>query len=244
VELDSRDRASLDAFAEELRRLHGPGLVAALLTGEAASAAYVPGRTPLSTVVVLQQVTPEALRRTRPRLRGWGRRRIPAPLFLDPLYIESALDVFPLEFLELMDHHRLLSGERDPLSGLAIERDKMRIEVEEQLRGKLLHLWEVYLEAGGSRQRLRRLLLETPPGFSMILRGLLYLETQDVAARPDAPAEILRAVEERFSVELPVLRRLEALHRGEGLLARGELDEVFEGYLDEVRRLVRITDGR
>ena len=142
--LDSVDRASLDAFAADLREIHGSALRAVLLTGEAASAGYRPRRSPLSTLVVLDEVTPAALRRTRPRLRRWSRRRIPTPLFMDPTYIASALDVFPLEFLELGDHHELLLGESDPLADLEIDRVHLRLEVEEQMRGKMLHLWEAY----------------------------------------------------------------------------------------------------
>jgi len=59
----------------------------------------------------VREVTPEVLARTRryvPRLR---RRRMDTPLLLDPLYIERAADVFPIELLDLSERHRLLWGQ-------------------------------------------------------------------------------------------------------------------------------------
>ncbi len=245
AELDLKDRTALDRFVEDLRGLHGDALIAALLTGEAASAGYRPKKSPLATVVVLREVTPDALRRTRGRISRWRRRRIPTPLLMDPLYIQSSLDVFPIEFLEIADHHRLLTGD-DPFTDLDVHLPHLRLEVEEQIRGKMLHLWAAYLEAAGSKRTLRSLLLETPPGFAMILRGMLRLrqgESGGGGARPDGPDALLATVERDFELRLPVFRRLEGVRRGSQTLARGELEDVFEAYLDEVRRLVRIADA-
>jgi len=245
-ELTPKDRASLIACVGDLRAIHGDALVAVALTGEAAGAGYRPGKSPLSTVVVIEQVDAPALRRMQAKLRAWRRRRIPTPLVMDPLYIESALDVFPLEFLEISDHHLPLWGSSDPFEGLAVDLPNLRLQVEEQLRGKLLHLWESYLDAGRSLRTLRRLLLETPPGFQMILRGLLRLrqgEAQAGERRPDAPEELLTAVEREFALALPTFRRLEAVRRGQSPLARGELEACFDAYLAEVRTLVRTTDA-
>ncbi len=246
VDLDSKDRTALDGFVADLRTLHDDALVAVVLTGEAASAGYRPRKSPLSTVVVLRDVTPDALRRTRSRVRRWKWRRIPTPLLMDPLYIESSLDVFPIEFLEIADHHLLLHGEDNPLGDLRVHLPHLRLEVEEQMRGKMLHLWEAYLLVGGSKRRLRQLLLETAPGFEMILRGMLRLrqgEDGESQSRPDSPDELLAAVERHFELELRVFRRLGRARRGSEVLPSRELESLFEAYLAEVRQLVRITDA-
>ena len=243
AELHPKDRTALEAFVEDLRRLHGDALVSVLLTGEAASSGYRPRKSPLATVVVLREVTPDALRRTRARIGPWRRRRIPTPLLMDPAYIQSSLDAFPIEFLEIVDHHRLLTGD-DPFADLDVHLPHLRLEVEEQIRGKMLHLWAAYLEAGKSKRTLRSLLLETPPGFAMILRGMLRLrQGEGGGARPDGPDDLLARVERDFGVSLPVFRRLEGARRGTQALARGELEDVFDAYLGEVRRLVRIADA-
>ena len=126
-------------------------------------------------VLTLFYMNAEALRRTRGRVSAWRRRRIPTPVLMDPRYVESSLDVFPLEFLEIGDRHRVLHGRADLFANLGVDLSHLRLEVEEQIRGKLLHLWKAYLEAAGSKRALHQLLLETPPGFEVILRGMLRL---------------------------------------------------------------------
>jgi hypothetical protein len=237
--LDERDRASLDRVRRQLHELYGDALQALALTGESAGAGYRAGRSLLELAVLLDAVTPEALRRVRPHLRGWERRRVATPLFLDARWLTGSRDVFPIEFLELREHHVLLHGEGDPFANLPVQRDHLRLEVEKQLRGKLLHLWEAYLETHGSRRRLRALLLAAVPGFAWILRGALHLAEGPAAAPQAAPSEELFVeVERRFGVSLPVLRRLARARRGAEPLASAELDAVFDAALAEVRGLL------
>lgn len=244
--LDARDRATLERVRSELREGYGGALQAVALTGEAAGAAYRPGRSPLELAVLIDAVTPEALRRLQPRLRAWARRRVAPPLLLDPVWIEEARDVFPLEFLELAEHHLLLHGESDPFSRLEVRLEHLRLEVERQLRGKLLHLWEAYLEHGHSARRLRELLLETPAAFEWILRGALRAAEglSKPAPRREHGEALLAEVERRCDLVLPTFRLLERARRAGEHLPSDGLDALFDDYLGEVRALVARVNVR
>jgi hypothetical protein len=244
--LDARDRATIERVREELRGVFAGELQAVALTGEAAGAGYRPGRSPLELAVMLDHVTPEALRRVQPRLRAWGRRRVAPPLLVDPPWLAEARDVFPLELLELTEHHLQIHGASDPFARIEIGLEHLRIEVERQLRGKLLHLWEAYLEHGHSKRRLRELLLETPVAFEWILRGAL--RAAEALAQPAPRREqgeaLLAEVERRTGIALPTFRLLERARRvGEHLPSDG-LDAIFDAYLAEVRALVARANAR
>jgi hypothetical protein len=251
-----RDEAALTQFVEELQEIYAGVLSSVAVTGEAASSTYRPGVTPLQSVVVVQEVTPAVLRAARPSLRRWARRRIPTPLFLDPAYLAGALDTFPLEFLEISEHHVVLYGSSEAFESIRIDRDHLRLQVEEQLRGKMLHLWEAYLECGGRSRDLERLLQEPLPGFEVALRGLLRLresgeesEATRVNARHTSGArpegvQLIDAVAEDLGLELPTFRRLEEL-RIQGLrVDRADLEGLFEAFLAELRSIVQAIDGR
>ena len=172
--IEGRDKAALDATVVALRDACGESVRAIVLVGEAASSDYRPRRSPLSLVLVLDEITRASLARVRDGLKRRWRSRVGTPLVFDPLYIESSVDVFPLEFLDMADRHILLVGD-DPFADIEVDSLHLRIAVEEQARGKMLHLWEGYLIAGKSKRALRELLVATPPGFEVVLRGMLRL---------------------------------------------------------------------
>jgi hypothetical protein len=241
--LDERDRATLEQVRRDLHALYGDALRAVALTGEAAGASYRSGKTPLELAVLLEEVTADALRKVRPRLGGWARRRVAAPLFFDLRWLADSRDVFPIEFLELRTHHVPLHGEVDPFANQPVREEHLRLEVEKQLRGKLLHLWEAYLETRGSARSLRALLLAVPPGFVWILHGALHLleEAADLPAHGQDD-RVLEEVERRFGVSLPSLRRLEAARRNGERVPSPELEPLFEALLAELRGLIQIGE--
>lgn len=242
---DRKDQAALEAFAAELQEIYGGALLAVAVTGEAASASYRAGRTPLETLVVVRELTPATLRAARSSLGRWARKRIPTPLFLDPAYLAGASDTFPLELLELAHFHVLLFGDDAFFDSIRIERASLRHQVEEQLRGKLLHLWEHYLVWGGRRRRLERLLLEALPDFEVALRGLLCLrhpEPTGESRRRAVGVELLGAVSEELSMALPTLSRLEAIRLDGARIPDRDLDAIFEDALTELRAIVAWID--
>jgi hypothetical protein len=243
VPLDPRDTRSLELLVEDLRGLYGEALHAVVLAGEAAGPEYRARVTPLSVVVVLAAITAETLRRMRPRVAAWRRLRIPAPILMDAESIDRALDVFPLELIELRDRHRLLYGRAAAIDGIEVALPYLRLELEEQLRGKHMHLMSAYLETGSSSRALRQLLVDAQPAFAMLLRGLLRLRGGPTHPRPTDPEELIGAVEKVFGVALPALRRVERVRRRRESLARGELEPLFDGYLADVRRLGELVDA-
>lgn len=239
MELDHRDAGRVNAAVAALRDACGDRLLAVSLTGEAASAGYRPGQSSLSLAVLVDNVEAGILDAIRPLVRRWRYTKVSTPLVLDPLYLETSRDVFPLEFLDLLDRHRLLFGRIDPFADIAIARVHLRIELEEQLRGKMLHLWEAYLETHCAN-RLRRVLLDTLPHFYILMRGMLFLREED---RPTMSLDLVGAVEAVYRIELSSIRELEAHRIGGRRVPRSRVVPLFARYLEDVRALVRVVDA-
>lgn len=238
AELAAGDREKVDDAARRIVDACGDRLLGVALYGEAASVDYQPGRSPLSVVLLVREVSPEALSLLRPVAARLRRRRVPTPLVVDHDYLERARDVFPLELLELRNRHTPLSGDVSALARIEIDSASLRREIEAELRGKLLHLWEDYLTARTLR-RLRANILESVPYFLHLLRGMLELKG---TFRPRKPVEVVAAVEKEYAVHLPMLSRLERLYREDGRLGRTEVEAVFAACLAEARTLAGISD--
>ena len=83
----------------------------------------------------------------------YGRQGFAAPLLMDPAYIHSSVDVFPLEFFNFKLLHQALYGE-DLFAKLEINRQELRYQCERELKGKLLWLHRIYVSAMGDRKVL------------------------------------------------------------------------------------------
>ena len=185
MELHARDERSLATLVEELRDLHGGALQGVLLVGEAAGPEYRPRLSPLSLVVVLAEIDARGAAPHALAPRALAPAAHPGTAAVRRGEHRRSLDVFPLELLELRDRHRVLYGRVDALERIEVALPHLRLELEEQLRGKLLHLMAAYLEAGASPRALRRLLLDSTPGFNVLLRGAVHLRGGERAsARP------------------------------------------------------------
>lgn len=239
--LDDRDSTRLRRFSEDTHAVLGQQLRAVLLYGEAATSAYRSGHTALTTALLVTDASPQLVRLMLGPVAKWRRRGLPVPLLLDDAHLRTSRDVFPLELLAIHDQHMLVWGQHDPLADSPVgpgNREHLRLEVEEHLKGKLLHLRQAYLEAGGRRRTLRAVLLDAVVGFELVLRGLLCVAG---APRPEGGAELLRAAGAVCDIDLPALAQIRE-GRARGTLPLAEVDALFASALEEAAALAGAAD--
>jgi hypothetical protein len=203
----------LNQFVQEVQNLYGSDLLAVSLYGSATTGEHVPGRSDINVVVVLSRLTPALLR--------------------------DAVDVFPIEFLEMQTHHRTLWGP-DLLASLRIGAEALRRQCEHELRGKLLRLRQAYVESAGSPKDLEAVLVSAATGLVVLARTLLYLARAEERGSTEA---ILDRVKNRFGVSAVHLRKAWQLKRGEIRVTGSELEGLYQAVLEEFQRLVQVVDA-
>jgi hypothetical protein len=229
----------LDRFVRDVQELYGDDLVAVFLYGSATTGEHVAGRSDINVGVVLRQLTPAVLRKASGHLRAWSRHGFATPVFFDPQFLRDALDVFPIEFLDMQTHYRALWGP-DLLADLRIGAEPLRRQCELELRGKLLKLRQAYVESSRSPKDLEAVLVSAVSGLVVLARTLLRL-----AGREDggSTAAVLDRVETQLNVNATNLRKAWRLKRGEIRVTGAELDVLYQGVLEEFQRLVQVVDA-
>lgn len=167
-------------FLEELIGRLGDDIVSIAVAGDSVTDDFVSGQTQVGTALVLRTAGVEALHAIAPLGRKFGRKRVAAPTILTPEYLDSSRDVFPLEFLNLKLAHVHTYGE-EVFSGLKIERDHLRLQVERELKGFLIRLRQGFLRAAGDVAALAAVLEEASVEIFPELRGLLHLMEKPIA---------------------------------------------------------------
>lgn len=229
----------LNEFVGEVQHLYGSDLVAVFLYGSAVTGEHVPGRSDINVAVLLAEVTAAALRKASGKLRGWARQGFATPVFFDAEFLRDALDVFPIELLDMQERHRMLYGP-DVLAGLQIEAGALRRQCEQELRGKLLKLRQAYLESSPSPKELQIVLTAAASGLVVLARTLLHLARADESGGTEA---VFRRVETQFGVRVAHLRKAWQLKRGEARVTGSEIDLLYQAVLEEFQHLVRVANA-
>lgn len=221
---------------EELRAAAGPRLLSVVLYGSAARGDYRERASDLNLLLVLDDLGPATLEAIAPAVRRWTRRGQPVPRLFTPALLADSADAFPIEFLDIRAGHRVLHGD-DPVAGLAIRRDHLRLQCEREMKEKLMRLREAYLFAHGRPRALRALLAASSGAFTALFRGCLFLMGE---ARSPGGDEVVRVFCDRAGLD-PAPFAEAARLRDTGLPA-GALRDLFGRYYAALERAARAVD--
>lgn len=176
----------INEFVEKMRAAAGANLESVILYGSAASGDYHPEFSNVNLFCVLWDGSYEKLRALAAVVKWWNRHKQPPPLFMTRQDLERSTDVFTIELLDMVQHHRVLWGD-DPIQGLQIPMRLHRVQVEYELREKLILLRQHLLLAGDNERRIRELLVRSVASFATLFRhALIALGDSAPATRRDA----------------------------------------------------------
>jgi predicted nucleotidyltransferase len=236
--LDARTEKTLQQFTQELHQLLGDELIAVVLYGSAAGENFIPGTSDLNVAIVVAELRFETLRALQPHITNWHKRGFALPLLLDREFLQRGHDVFPMEFYDLLEQHRVLWGE-EVLTSLAVDPHHLRFQAEYEARSKLLRLQALYLECAGDRKRLQVLMLDSLKTFLILMRNLLRMAGANGLL---THADVLQRCEQHFQCEFPRMHNLMAIREGTQRWPHQSNTDFFRDYLTEVRHLVGLID--
>jgi hypothetical protein len=225
------DRAALESLAADLRRIFGNGLHSVCAYGT-----YGEGE--LRSIALVQRLDFEDLAACAPLSSGWAKRGLAVPLLLERDEFSRTLDVFPLEYGEIIGSHVVVLGD-DPFAGLTVPDADRRRACELQAKSHLIHLREGFLETGGDPRRVARLIGASSEGFRRLLANIVSL----VAPSADATGDHLpERVEEHIGVPRDLTREVLAA-AGSGPSTIAEPSAMLARYIAAVERVWEFVDG-
>ncbi|RJR40082.1 MAG: hypothetical protein C4567_11315 [Deltaproteobacteria bacterium] len=226
-------------FFHEILQASGPQVHSLYLSGSVLTGDYREGTSKIDSVIVLQKMDLAFLDLLAPLGRTYGKKGIAAPLIMDPAYLHSSVDVFPLEFLNFKLLHHALYGE-DLFAGLEIDRQELRYQLERELKGKLLWLHKIYVSAMGDGKVLAADIVRHFDGYPPLFRGMLYLLGRTPAAALKGDLEALR---QAAGVETAVFEDIFAFKNDPARFSPEEVSQLFGRFYQATERLAEVVDG-
>lgn len=233
---ETMEHPILGKFVRELHDALGGQLRSVVLYGSAARGDFHKTTSDLNLMLVLGDLTPANLEAVGPPLARWNKQGQPTPKLFSAAVIAESTDVFPIEFLDIRRSHRVLHGD-DPLEGLEVHTDHLRLQCERELREKMMRLREAYAEVHNRPKELVRLLTSSYTTFVALFRGCLQLLGEEV---PLHNAEVVAAFCRRAELDPAPFEAVDRLKRGEKPPAH--LNALFADYYESLTEAVHLVN--
>ncbi|HMK43548.1 MAG TPA: hypothetical protein VK445_05370 [Dissulfurispiraceae bacterium] len=186
-------------------------LVSLAVTGSAVTPDFDASTSDINSIMILKDASFDFIRFLAPLGKNYRQHKIAVPLVMTRDYIESSLDVFPIEFLDLKLIHTTVYG-ADLLGALAVDPRNLRLQCEREIKTRLLALSQGYIahlgEAGATASLLVRLVKNSFP----LMRAILTI----LGKQPPVPRDaVIAQIEQSMPLERGVFSRIISLrHAG------------------------------
>jgi hypothetical protein len=231
-------RNKITPYVEELLKIHSDNIISVFIYGSATGRNYIPKLSDINLTVVFKELSFTNLRASLKLVNKGINNKIAAPLFLTKRHIDTSLDVFPVEFLEMRDNNVLIYGE-DLLSQLDIKTYNIRFICEQQIKGKLIRIRQAYLEIGLRKRGIEALLKESLATLVPIFRNLIRLKGKQP---PLEKSEMLIQFCEEFSLDKEVFLSIYRDASNDEKIAGKDVEFFLEKYIDQLQKLAVIVD--
>lgn len=237
IKLPRKIKNILTDFTMALKAVYREGLISVILYGSGASGEFIERRSNLNILAVLKNTDLENLKAAS-GIVGKFKFRIINPVFFTEEYIKSAIDVFPIEFLDMKENYIVLEG-RDILKGITIEKKNLRFQCEQELKAKLIYLRGEYLRAGKNKVALHNLLFRAFTSIMHILRSVLRLKGKEPLYLKQ---NILMDISVEFPIDKTVWEKILAAKNKKIKLNIKEAEYLLISLTKDLEKIINIVD--
>ena len=230
-----------EIFAEitdDFKNIFGSDLISIFLYGSGAGKHYIPGKSDLNFFIILSEEGIDNLDKAISSVTRWRKQNVAIPLFMTKAEIASSLDSYPIEFLTMKNRYVLVYGE-DVLEELSLEPSHLKLQLERELKAKILHLRRGLLETGGQAKKIRELIKASFTAFISIFKALIYLKGIEI---PQGRRDIIRSASGAYSINPEAFLKCADIKEDIGQIPATEIQTLFTAYMKEIEKLSAIVD--
>jgi predicted nucleotidyltransferase len=229
-------KMKLEDLVAQLRVAFAAGLRAVVLYGSAAGGEHLP-KSDYNVLVLVDSLAADRLVAASAAAKAWSDAGNPPPLFLTMDEWHGSADIFPMEYADVMERHKVLYG--DLVMDMTVNPSHLRLQLEHEAMGTLLQLRRDALAAGND-SKLQLAVLENSSSTVMVLfRAVLRLRGE---VPPVDNIELSQKVASAATIDATPFVQVIWHKRGETPVQSQNVARVLEAYLAGMQQLVRFLD--
>ncbi len=227
----------VDTYVTDYKNAFGDNLSSVIMYGSAVSHEYKPGISDINTIIVLQKDQIAELSKGLSIAAYWAKKNVVTPFFMTREYINSSLDTYPIEFIDMRSNYKVLFGD-DVFSRLDIQKEHVRLQCERELKGIALHFRREYIRTNDNKKILGNLLVSSLKTLLPVFKALLVLNDRAI---PKLKCDIIIAVEELYNLGISVFTELCVPHTKIG--TKRSLNEIIGQFALTIDALIKTVDS-
>jgi predicted nucleotidyltransferase len=224
----------LEELVSQLQLAYGAGLRSVVLFGSAVAGEHNPKKSDYNILVVVDSLPLDRLRAVAAVSKAWAEDGNPPPMTFTSKEWRSSADIFPMEYADILERHRVLFG-TPPFEGIRVTPTDLRLQVEQQTMGKLLQLRQATMGAGGDSRLQLEVLEKSLSTLMVIFRGVSRLHGQVPSQDYE---ELTRQLAQRAGFDPESFVKVIRHVRGTEKIPRESAAGILEAYLAAMERLV------
>ncbi|MGH9447687.1 MAG: hypothetical protein ACRD3O_18450 [Terriglobia bacterium] len=229
----------LDGLVQKLKASAGGNLRSVVLYGSAAGGEYHPKHSDLNVLCLLYKLDAMELAKLHKPAKWLARKGHPLPLIFSLEEMRQAADVYAIELLEIKRRRRVLYGE-DAFDSLDVPMNLHRLQVERELRHRLIQLRQGYVAAAGNRKAVLALMTRSASSFALLFRHALIALGEDAGdSKREATRQLAALLNFDAACFAPIFEMREGKRTG-----KADHDGIFEKYLQAVTQAVSAVDRK
>jgi hypothetical protein len=209
-----------------------------VLYGSAAAGEHVPSKSDYNVLVLLDAIDAATLAAASAVAQAWREAGNPPPMTMTVAEWRRSSDVFPMEYADILARNKVLHGVA-PFDGITVSHEHLRLQLEQQVMGKLLHLRQSALLAGTDGKRQAQLLGDSLSTIMVLFRAVLRLRGEEPTSDIEATATRVAAL---AGFDPSPFVKASRHRRGEATIPPTEAPSVLAGYLKGIECLDAYLD--
>jgi len=169
---------TLNRVLQVFKGILGSRLTAFVMYGSSHTGEFHEGYSNINTMAIVSNITAMDIAKIGKELKWFIYKGNLSPLIFTQEELNSYKDVFPIEMFDLIEHHTLVYGDKDPLKGITIDPRNLKFQCESELKAKLLKLRQA-LFINNSEKKVSMLMTNSISSFVAIFKGVLRLNGKE-----------------------------------------------------------------
>ena len=232
--------AKLTELVTRMRAAAEANLKSIVLYGSAITGEFRAGHSDLNILCIVERAAAEDLEHLHEPAEWWVRQGNPPPLLFTLDELQRSADVFAIELMDIIQHHRLLFG-TDFFANFEVPLRLHRLQVERELRTDWLRLRQAILAAPLSYKAHLGIMAQSVSTFCALFRHALFALGNPM---PASKRESVAAVAALTGADPSAFHALLDLREGKRKPRSIDVEASLHAYLEFVEVVTNEIDRR